>query len=120
MYWYVVSIEFLCMYWHVWWYVYGTTYWYVSTWHVLVTVCIIFGTNVCITCIGITGMYSQVISAGIDMYWLVLACMKKWYVLYALVCICTYLHVLLCIDLYWIYDMHWYVWYVLVCICMYW
>ena len=36
------------------------------------------------------GMYSEVIYASIHMYWLVLACMKKRYVLYILVCIDMY------------------------------
>ena len=54
------------------------------------------------------GMYSRVICASIQMYWLVLAsmaCMKKWYVLYILVCICMYWYQLIYIDL---YLMHWY------------
>ena len=36
------------------------------------------------------GMYSEVICASIHKYWLVLACMEKWYVMYILVCIELY------------------------------
>ena len=62
-------------------------FWYLL--HVLVTI----------------GMCLRVICASIHTYWLVLACMEKWYVLYILVWICT-------INLYWpVLD----VWYVLVC-----
>ena len=61
---------------------------------------------VCLTYIGNIGMYSEVICASIHMYWLVLACMKKWFVLYILVCIDMYWYILIYIDLYW---------YVLVC-----
>ena len=35
-------------------------------------------------------MYSEVICASIDKYWLVLACKEKWYVKYILVCIELY------------------------------
>ena len=56
------------------------------------------------------GMYSRVMFTSIIyMYWLVLACVEKWYVLYILVRICTYWYQLIYIDLNWMY------WYVLVC-----
>ena len=55
------------------------------------------------------GMYSEVICASIHMYWLVLACIEKWFVLYILVSIVMYWYILIYIDLYWMYS------YVLVC-----
>ena len=80
-----------------------------------------------ITCIGIfyfcyvlhvlvyIGMYSKVICASIDMYWLecvekivciVLHVWKKWYVLYVFVCNGMYLYVLLCFDLLYCMSMY--------------
>ena len=60
------------------------------------------------------GMHSEVIFASIHKYWLVLASMEKWYLMYILVCIVLiYIHlywpvlkVLVCIGM---YGMYWYV-----------
>ena len=100
----LASIGFCCMYRYICWYV---------LWNILVCIdmlcimaCIgmyyfwyVLHVSVCI------GMYSRVMCASIQMYWLVLACMEKWYVLYILVCICMYWYQLIYIDL---YLMHWY------------
>ena len=137
--WVLVSIGFHCMYWYVSWYV---------LWYVLVCIDMVWhGITVCIgmyyfwyrlhalVCIG---MYSKVICASVDMYWLVAAFLPRLFrtkvpghttrappVGFELVCIekmvCIvrigmYCIVFVCIDLYWpVLDL----WYVLVCCDMY-
>ena len=44
------------------------------------------------------GMYPRGIGASIDMYWLLLVCIEK---MVYIVHICTYVYVLIGIDLYW-------------------
>ena len=107
--WVLASIRFHCMYWYVWWCVLWTVWVCIDMVCIMACIGMYFFCQVLHILVSI-GMYWEVICASIHMYWLVLACMKKWYVLFTLVCIDIYWYILIYIDLYWMY------WYVLVCV----